>query len=295
MYNEKDIKNEIDSLSTLGEVVRVFAEISSIRMKRTRDVVLASRAFLQSLNDIFYEVVYYYRKKVLQAIRKKSVSGREMITFLAHNGKSVAVYLSANTGLYGDIMQKTFDFFLDNVRKKNYEITIIGKLGLSLFLEEEPGRPYTYFDLPDQKMSEAELSAIIGHLVQYEEICVFYPKFKNILEQGPAMFNISANTPIPDIYGVLKKEAKRMYIFEPSIEKILVFFETEVFGSTFEQSVAESQLAKYASRMMAMDRASENIKESLGKLKVTKLRLSHMVANKKQLDSFSTKLAYSES
>jgi ATP synthase F1 gamma subunit len=282
MYNEKSIKLAIYNLETLRDVARAYAVISSGRMRKTRSRVISSREFVNELDKIFNEIIYYYQKRVIELARKKKVSGHEKITFLPHNGKSVAFLISANTGLYGDVMQATFEMFLAEVRKKGYEVAIAGKLGLSQFLEEEPSRPYTFFDLSDNEEGKGQLSEIIRHLVQYEEIYIFYPRFKSIVSQVPATFNISANTPLPDIFNPKSEKAKRMYIFEPSIESILVFFEQEIFGSIFEQSVGESYLAKYASRMLAMDRASENVKAGLARLRIERSRIGHYITNKKQ-------------
>jgi F0F1-type ATP synthase gamma subunit len=74
-------------------------------------------------------------------------------------------------------------------------------------------------------------------------------------------------------------------MFEPSVEKILMFFETQIFASLFDQAVHESQLAKFASRILAMDRAAQNIEVKLKRLELEKLKTVHSVSGKKQLDS----------
>ena len=73
------------------------------------------------------------------------------------------------------------------------------------------------------------------------------------------------------------------YIFEPSLETILQFFETEIFASMFEQIVREGELAKNASRVISMDQADINIKLKIKNLKLIALRSRHEKANKKQL------------
>ncbi len=63
------------------------------------------------------------------------------------------------------------------------------------------------------------------------------------------------------------------------------FFETQMFNSLFEQTVYESQLAKYASRLIAMNRAEDNVKSQLTKLNFAKLRTMHETRNKKQINT----------
>jgi len=228
------------------------------------------------------------QERPMSSRKKKGEKGKEKVTFLAHNGKTVAVYLSANTGLYGDIVRKTFDLFMKEAEIGNVEATIVGKHGLGLFLSEAVNIPYTYFDLPDHGITSDDLDDIIRHIVQYEEIHVYYGEFLNVIKQRPTELTISANISLKDEGGA----ARVNYIFEPNFRKILMFFETEIFASLFEQSVREGQLAKFASRVMAMSRAEENIDEGLGKLKFDRLKVTHTESNRKQINSLASTLSF---
>ena len=68
-------------------------------------------------------------------------------------------------------------------------------------------------------------------------------------------------------------------------EEILKFFETAIFASLFDQTISEGQLAKFASRFMAMEKSDENIRKSLSNLQIEKLRVSHSTLARKQLNS----------
>lgn len=284
MIYEKDIKEEITLLGSLRNLVEIYGEIASVRMKKIRDFVLSNRGFLNVINDIFQAVLTSYAAKVATLIKKGKLEKGSKVTFLAHNGKTVAVLISANTGFYGELIPATLRNFIHDVRTQDVEVTIIGRLGLSLFKEQEPKRPYTYFDFPDYGVDKVKLAEIIRHLVQYDEIHVYYGKYHSVVTQKPTMFGISAGA---TVRGEARVPAVQ-YIFEPSMEKILMFFETEIFASLFDQAVRESQLAKFASRILAMDRAGENLRNSLKKVSLEKLRLTHRIVNSKQLNSLST-------
>jgi F0F1-type ATP synthase gamma subunit len=77
-------------------------------------------------------------------------------------------------------------------------------------------------------------------------------------------------------------------LFEPDIEHILMFFEKQIFTSVFEQTIRESQLAKFASRVMVMDRANENIKERLKQMAKINQRIAHREMNRKQTNQLSS-------
>ena len=286
MIYEKDIKEDIKLLGSLRNLVEIYGEIASVRMKKIRNFVLTNRDFLNAINDIFQAVLASYAAKVAALVKQGKLERGSKVTFLPHNGKTVAVLISANTGFYGELVPISFKHFIDNIRKQDVEVTIIGRLGLSLFREQESKRPYTYFDFPDYGVDEAKLAVITAHLVEYDEIHVYYGKYQSVVTQKPTMFSISAGTKVSEEV----KAPTVAYIFEPTMEKILMFFETEIFASLFDQAVRESQLAKFASRILAMDRAGENIRNSLKEINLVKLRLTHRMVNRKQLNSLSTVL-----
>lgn len=277
--DKKIITKQIESLVVMESLADAYAQISSNRMKKTRDGVVRSREFLSEIQGIFKELQDSYRREVLKIAHKKG-KNNEKVTFLAHNGRSVAVFLSTNAGFYGSLTGKVFDIFARELKQENLEATIVGKLGLSMYLENFPDRSYSYFELPDYGKDSDKMADLVRHLVPYEEIRIYYGKFKSIVNQYPEKTVISAQTQIDQKGdGEIVK-----YLFEPTLQEILMFFETEMFSSVFDQVISESQLAKFASRMLAMDQAGEKIRESLSMAKQDKLRLTHYVSNKKQLE-----------
>ena len=191
MIDEKEIVEEINQMKGLQSLVRVYEEIASYRMKKVRDSVLKNRKFQGEINKVFEQVRESYVREARLLAKKRGESGSEKITFLAHNGKKVAVLLSANTGLYGNVVHDTFNIFIEEIRKDNLEVTIIGRYGLSMFLAEEPNRPYTYFDLDDSGVATDDLNKIINHIVQYEEIHVYYGEFVNVISQKPYLLFVN--------------------------------------------------------------------------------------------------------
>lgn len=274
MQVKKIVEEEIRQYRLLHAFTQAYGEIASMRMRATRESVLKSRVFMESLDKIFQEVLASYIQKVKKLVKEKN-NGK--ITFLAHNGRVVVVYLSSNTGLYGSVLSDAFKMFLDEVRKSDVEAVVVGRYGASRFSKEEPDRPFTYFEFPDIGVDQEKLAELVKHLVQYEEIRVFFPKFQSVVAQAAVKLDISAQPKIKEGVEVVK------YLFEPSLEKILKFFESEIFASVFEQTIKESQLAKFASRMLAMDLAGERIEKAIDSAKLENLKAMHRAANKKQL------------
>ncbi len=287
MINKKLVNEELEQVKLLDEVTQSYAFISSVRMKKVREGVVSARDFLESLNIVFSEVLYSYRKEI-NKLRKKS---KNKITFLSHNGRTVCVLLAANTKLYGDLIRKTFDFFMEDVKSHDVEATVVGKYGLLLFKQKEPERDVTYFDFPDSGIDVKLLASLMTHLVQYDEVRFYYPKFNNVIYQSPSVYSISSG-------ASFETNNRRMehfeYLFEPDLESILVFFEKEVFSSTFQQTISESQLSKFAARLVSMDQANQRIKKRFRDLEFERLRLSHSIFNRKQTQTISSLSSFME-
>jgi ATP synthase F1 gamma subunit len=283
MATKLQVELLINELETLELITQAFGEIASTRMKLTRDSVITSRDYLAAIDDIFDDIRRAYAFQIGEIVSERK-KGNQPVTILSHNGRSVSVLLSANTGLYGEILKNTFSEFFKEAIRGETEVTIIGRQGLAMFQSLAPDVAYTYFDLPDHAYSSDQISKIIRHIVRYDEIHLYFGRFVNVLVQNVERSVLNSNV---DLEKKPSGEKPRKFLFEPDLPKLLAFFEIEMFGNLFEQTVRESQLAKFASRILAMDKANENIKIERKRLNLEQLATKHRDSNKKQLNALS--------
>lgn len=244
-------------------------------MRIARSSVLISREYIDGLADIFYNVKVssaMFNKN--NTIRMPKASGHKQ------NGKAVIVLLSASNKLYGEIVPSVYHAFEEALTGKE-DIIIIGKAGRQLFEERQGQRPFRFFDIPDTGVTTEMLQPITSLLLEYEKVTVYHGKFTNVIKQQAIATSISGDAAIE------KKNASKEYLFlfEPSIEEILLFFQSQVFSSLFAQTVHESELARYASRIKAMEDAQKRVGEKVASIMVMQRRLKNTLANKKQLQS----------
>lgn len=297
MITKKAIEFEISSLTSMKGMIEAYEEVAAIRIRRNRDSVLRARTFAEELNELFQQV----KISVSNLIDPKTRS------YLVKNGKTLFVFLSTNTGLYGDIVRRTFSLFSRYVGQYADNLLIIGKTGLKLAQENQIAKPFTYLDLPENAIDSSFLDRISSYLLQFERVIVFYAKFEGIMHQTESMIDISGNPPariaLPDMLRKSKQagsqsvaggrpraqtEVKIKFFFEPEVKKILAFFEKEIFASVFEQTVREFELAKLSSRVVGLNRAIDHIDEELKKTTFKRNAFLHAESNRKQLQTFSS-------
>jgi|SRR3989338_3008075 len=283
MKSRREITDEFVRITTFKHILETYEEIAATRMQNTRSSVITSRNFIDELNYIFQQVKSSYRNELLRKMNTKRIKDPKQLTFIERNGKTLYILLSSNTGLYGDIVKKTSELFINLIKKEKADAVVIGRVGLELFKNAGLLITYNYFDFPDSKIDNEALKKIVEYILPYERIFIVYGRFENVISQQPVITSISGDPLSQEQTG-----PKVKYFFEPSLDKIMKFFEAEIFSSLFEQAIFESELAKFAARMTSLEMRVENIKEILKVVGLEKEKVRHRIMNKKQLETFSS-------
>lgn len=273
MFVLKEVKENLEVTSNIETITSLYQEIANLRMNKIRQTVLNNREFIEELSRVYTQV-----KRVYIASLKK---GLEKISFIKRNARTVAVFLSCNKYFYGTLISDIWRDLLNYLVENEADLAIVGKIGRYLSETENPERKFFYFDLDDDHPKKEEVKNIIEFIKNYEEIIIFHGRFNTILSQKVVQSNISGGITPGKELGKVKG-----YLFEPSPEVVLEFFETELMSAFSNQAVLEHRLARYATRMVAMYQATENAKEIRKKLEIEQKKLKRQLLNKKQVELF---------
>lgn len=282
MEEKHRLTEEINFAIGLQMLATAYEEISVIKMRFARDSVVHTRGFLFSLSNVFYNVKSSYKNRVLEAMKQHTDSGKPL-QFTTHqtNGKEIHVFLSANNKLYGEILSGVFELFKQRTINSTADVVIVGKAGEELYKNAGINKPYTYFQIPDIESTIEDLKPVLTHVLSYETVTVFHGKFINVITQEPFASNITGDVPLESGDRSIKEYS---FIFEPSIEELLTFFQSQMFFALFKQTIHEAELARYASRIKAMEEAMEYIHTRLQSLTLLQKRVDRRISNKRQLE-----------
>ena len=291
----KAIISQIEDLTGYKDLVGASEEIASMKMRSIRNKVLLSRDLNLELTEIYGEVSVSYKNQILQIMQQKKgekalkqISASQM-SLKTGNGEHACVYLSANSGLFSKILEKTYREFTAYLQQhKECTPIIIGEFGKTLYTNEYPTSPFVFYPLTEDKSNESVMKKITEDLAGYSSVIIFYAKFETMASQKTTMLDVSGDNSVnPDMKNPQKEipSPSTHYLFEPSLEKIILFFETEIFAGIIQQTVTESDLARYASRITTLDMARENIDQQLKKINLEKRFATHRLMNKKQTEA----------
>jgi F0F1-type ATP synthase gamma subunit len=288
MKSIKETKNDLITLHDFHDLIETYEEIAAIRMRKVKKSVLLERDFLKGLSDVFRFVEMAYDTYLIKLGNLKK--GKKH--FLKTNGKDCMILLSANMGLYGEIVHKTIYKFIDEAKKSSSDLVVIGKVGKRVMEILYPEKKFQYFDFSDAGADDENMQRILDYALQYRNIYVYHGIFETILNQVPMITNVTGD--ISRFAGSEQGEEKnevedpKFGFFEPSIEEVAAFFETQTLSVIFEQTVNESSLSKFASRMVTLDNAVSNVNDQIKSTNFGLKKLKHRNFNKKQITLISS-------
>jgi len=289
MPQKKIILENIEALNSIKDLAQSYEEIAVIRMQKIKGSVLKARDYLAELSDVFVDLKSSYNREVKDLIEKRKKGDKTLMPLLQTNGKLLMVYLASNGRLYGSVTQKTHRLFMQSLKETDEattDILIIGTAGKEMYEDSGVARPFTFFDIPDVNVDVAHIKELVQKFLQYDKVQVYYGKFDNVVNQTPIGTSITGDSIFEaEVTEAVTREDK--FIFEPVLEKIFHFFETQIIANLFSQSLLENQLARHASRVNAMEEALIHIDEEEKKLKQMRNQLKHQMQNKKQLETIS--------
>jgi ATP synthase F1 gamma subunit len=282
MKSSKYIKNELNNVASLNQLISSLEELSAMRYRKTKNNVLVTRNYLDEINYLYKQVKNNY-KNVKESSGEKFIETK----FREPTKGTVYVLLTANGGLFGDVISRNFSNFKNYVsRIPAEEVLVVGSVGQRLieFSDLKDSLKYTYFPLSDSSGDRENLDAILKYCLDFKTIVIFYTRFIEILNQKPVADSITGDIVFEEAissFDTVKPTFDTDFLYEPDIEKVLGLFETQMINTLFEQKILESGLSKFTSRMVALDSASQKTKESLTKLKLEYVKLKHIESNKK--------------
>src|SRR5258708_7311687 len=141
----KTILTQIEDLTGIKDIVGASEEIASMKMRSIRNKVLLSRDLNDELTEIYREVTISYKNQIVQLMQEKKgekalkqVSESQM-ALKTGNGEHACVYLSANSGLFSKILERTYHEFVTYLEQhKEATPIIIGEFGKNLFTNDLP-------------------------------------------------------------------------------------------------------------------------------------------------------------
>src|SRR3989344_1421346 len=245
----KEIDTIVDEGVSLKYIAQAYSEIASLKVKKIRGAVERNRQFLEEISKVYGIIKAFAIDKKIALVKPK---------------KRLSIVITSNYKFYGNINTSLINYFIGSTQElPDMDKIILGRGAVDYFRTSKLLSNYNEVLLKDDLPTPAELASLAQQISQYNQVLVFYSKFKSLLLQRATFADITA------LSFYLHQKASSAYIkarsiqnnglygflFEPDLPKVLQFFETQILTLLLEQTFLESELSRTASRFISMDTA----------------------------------------
>lgn len=265
------INQTLEESGSLKFVAEAYSEIAALKLQKIRAGIERNRNFFEEVSRVFRMVkVVAFTKKITLKEKKKN---------------SISLLLTSNHRFYGNIEERLVRYYAKNTADFPTERMVTGVVAKEFLQASSYSYPFSTHLFKDDLPSLEEIRVLSDNLKDYEQILVYYPRMQSVLLQEPYMTDLLQKPPERLLDP---KENHFDSIFEPEIEQILQFFDTQIIMLLLEQIFLESELARTASRLIAMEQAQGNAEELISQQRKTLLQVKRSLDSTKQLEAVAT-------
>jgi F-type H+-transporting ATPase subunit gamma len=289
-----EIKEQQEVVTTVGSFTNSLQQIAAMRMVKLRDLVLASRRFVDEATVILRELQLERAKMLEKELGKKSkrkatmAAAQKTVTSINTNTDkhidTAIIVVTSDQGLCGSYNLEIFRK-LDAITTQypNADYFVMGHKGQHYLeqLKKKVQVKYYPYNIPEA-VTIKDLKPLIGMFYYYQHIFLVYSKYINTATRDVTFIELA----VPNISAseAEKEKAEGKYIFEPGIEDLIASISARVRYALFRQQILDSKLSLYTSQMMAMKTAADNAQNLLVDLQREYNKARRKIVDKKILE-----------
>jgi len=259
-----DIKRKIKSVQNTQKITKAMKMVSAARMRKAEEAMTNARAYAGKIYELVSNMAARVEADSHPFLTKRSEVKNICLAIITSDRGLCAAFNS-------NVLKKTAAFVKEH-SDKNVKLVAIGKKGNDFFKNREIDILSKYVTFAG-KVTYNDASEIGDKLVDYymnedvDEIYIIHNEFKSTALQ------IAKVTKLLPLSIDAEKEVTAGnsvdYIYEPKAEALMKEILPRFINFTVYFSMLESVAGEHGSRMLAMDNASRNAGELIGKLTLT--------------------------
>jgi ATP synthase F1 gamma subunit len=247
MSTVKQINQILEEEKALKLITEAYGEVAGNKLKKIRNEIEQTRVFFVEISKVFSQV-------------KKIASNKGILT-TPKTLPTAEILITSNYRFYGALENDLIRFFIASSKEAGSQRFFIGKTAQDFFKNRNSKSGDKFIKFKKDLPSYEELKGLTAELTPYKKILVYYPRFQSVLKQKSSVVDIT-QTPSPA--NVAPEETENInFIFEPELDKILKFFDTQITGVLIQQVFLEAELARTGARLVSMDEAQQKADEAI--------------------------------
>jgi len=272
MPSLKDLKNRIGSVKSTQKITRAMQMVAAAKLRRAQEAAQSARPYAERMEKVLAGLSSVYE-------------GREGApVLLAGTGKDqvhLLVVATGERGLAGGFNSSIVRLARDHANRliaqgKTVKILTVGRKGNDVLKRTFGENIVHYITLREvRQLGFTNAQAIATKVLEMYEAgefdiaTLFYSTFKSVISQVPTALQIIP-AKLPKAGGEGAAAASTLdYEYEPSEEAILADLLPRNISIQIFRALLENNASFYGAQMSAMDNATRNAGELIGKLQLS--------------------------
>jgi F-type H+-transporting ATPase subunit gamma len=260
MASLKSIKKRIVSVKNTRQITKAMKMVSAAKLRRAQESVVAARPYAGKLAEVLQSLAGSVEGDLHPLLEKRDAK------------KLLLVVVTSDRGLCGGFngnLCKAGERFIKEKQGEFEEITLmtVGRKGYEMLKNRHTVSKNFPNVLAKPSYQTAAMLAhevIDGYLAgEYDQVILLFNAFRTVMSQDITFQQL---LPVEAEEKTLADENPVEYIYEPSVAELLAEILPKNIEVQIFKAMLESVAAEHGARMTAMDSASKNANEMIGKL-----------------------------
>ncbi len=260
MASLKSIKKRIVSVKNTRQITKAMKMVSAAKLRRAQENVVAARPYAQKMGEVLQSLAGNLEGDLHPLLQKRDA--KKLLLIVVTSDRGLCGGFNSNLCKAGEryIKEKQAEF-------EQISIMTVGRKGYEFLKNRHTDYKNIANMLAQPNYQAAAMLAqevIEGYLAEeYDQVVMLFNSFRTVMSQDITFQQL---LPIVPEEKTTADEAGVEYIYEPSVDDLL----TEILPKNIEvqifKAMLESVAGEHGARMTAMDSASKNASEMIGKL-----------------------------
>ncbi|OGW26504.1 MAG: F0F1 ATP synthase subunit gamma [Nitrospirae bacterium GWC2_57_13] len=261
MPSLRDIKRKITSVKKTQQITKAMKMVAAAKLRRAQDRVVAARPYARKMLAVIANLAAGVERAQHPLLAKREPKKVKLLV------------LTSDRGLCGAYNTNIVRKAVETVRQlqaegKEVKVNVVGRKGRDFFRKRSGytlGKVWSELGTIDYEKAADVGKNIVERFAagETDEVYLLYNEFKSVMQQKVTLEKLLPVEP-PDEADPFMAAVD--YLYEPSAEAILGSILPKHIEVQVYRSMLESQASEMGSRMTAMDSATRNAKDMIGRL-----------------------------
>lgn len=280
MATLKAIRRRVASVRNIQQITKAMKMVSAARLRRAQESALAARPYAEKLET------------VLQNLASQSATLSHPLLEPREEKVVDLLLITSDRGLCGGFnsnLIRIAEAFIRERSERKVTLSFVGRRGLDYFKRRSAAFGEQHINLFG-KFTPTLAHEIGARMTQRflnedtDGVYVLYARFRSAISQIPTIDKV---LPVSSRAGV-SPQAPLEYLYEPRPEELIASLLTRYVDMLIYRAMLESVASEHGARMTAMENATNNAVEMIGRLTLDMNRARQSGITRELLEIVST-------